>query len=287
MKQQALAIVLSCAAALGAGAFTPAAAADNETRQMMADIRMLQQQSQQLQNVLGSLGEALKALNVRLDEQADVNRRSFADQKVIIEALSHDLRIVRERADDTNVRLGSISQEVDALHDAVQALNVPPPPAVATTADGTLPDPAAADPAAPAPPPSAPAPVSVGSPAKLWNAALSDYTAGLYDLAIIGFDAYIKSFPTSDQADNAQVYIATAYLIDGKNQEAIEAADLAIRTYATGDAIPEAYYRKGTALRNLKQYDRARQAFEQVYKNYPNSPEATLALQQIQQLMKP
>jgi TolA-binding protein len=75
--------------------------------------------------------------------------------------------------------------------------------------------------------------------------------------------------------------------MDGKNKEALDAADLAIRTYPNGDAVPEAHYRKGTALRNLKQYDRARQAFEQVYKNYPNSPEATLALQQIQQLMKP
>jgi TolA-binding protein len=287
MKHQTL--VLSLAAALAAGALTPAAAADNETRQMMADIRMLQQQSQQLQNVLGTLGEALKALNTRLDEQTDVNRKAFADQKVIIETLSHDLRVVRERADDTNVRLGSLSQEVDALHDAVQALNVPAPPPAPTTTDGTLPDPLNPDapPAAAAAPPPTPAPMPVGSPSKVWNSAHSDYTAGLYDLAIIGFEAYIKSFPTSDQADNAQVYIATAYLIDGKNKEAIEAADLAIRTYPTGDAIPEAYYRKGTALRNLKEHDRARQAFEQVYKNYPNSPEAVLALQQIQQLMKP
>ena len=42
---------------------TPAAAQSREQRQMMADIRMLQEQSQQLQNLLGSIAEALKAVN--------------------------------------------------------------------------------------------------------------------------------------------------------------------------------------------------------------------------------
>ena len=54
------------------GAFAASSvAADKETRQLMADVRMLQEQSQELQNqlqsLLGSLGEALKAVNTRLD----------------------------------------------------------------------------------------------------------------------------------------------------------------------------------------------------------------------------
>ena len=42
---------------------------------------------------------------------------------------------------------------------------------------------------------------------------------------------YIKSFPKSDHADDAQVYIGNRYLQDGKNDKAVEAYDLAIRTY--------------------------------------------------------
>ena len=39
-------------------AVIPAGAADKETRQMMADIRILQEQAQQLQNLLGTLNES-------------------------------------------------------------------------------------------------------------------------------------------------------------------------------------------------------------------------------------
>ena len=46
---------------------------------------------------------------------------------------------------------------------------------------------------------------------------------------------YIKSFPKADLADDAQVNICSAYLQDGKNDKAVEACDLAIRTYPNGD----------------------------------------------------
>jgi TolA-binding protein len=70
-------------------------------------------------------------------------------------------------------------------------------------------------------------------------------------------------------------------LQDGKNEKAVEAYDLAIRTYPSGNAIPEAYYKKGLALKNLRQLDRAREAFEYVAKTYPDSDAGRLARQQI------
>src|SRR5258708_37503239 len=84
----------------------------------------------------------------------------------------------------------------------------------------------------------APTPWPVGvSPTKLFESAQSDYFSGQYDLAIIGFTDYIRSFPKSDMADDAQVLICNAYLTDGKYQKAVEACDLAIRTYPNGDKI--------------------------------------------------
>ena len=62
---------------LVAAAAAPAQAADKETRQMMADIRILQEQSQQLQNLLASMTEAIKAVNARIDEQTGASRKSF------------------------------------------------------------------------------------------------------------------------------------------------------------------------------------------------------------------
>ena len=101
---------IALAAALAAAASVPASAQNREQRQMMADLRILQVQAQEMQNMVGALNQALsdalKAINARLNEQAEATRRSFAEQKSIIDTLSNDLRIVREKLDDNNVRVG-------------------------------------------------------------------------------------------------------------------------------------------------------------------------------------
>ena len=74
----------------------------------MADLRMLQEQAQLLQNMLGTLTDALKAVNARLDQQAEATRKSAADEKLLIDTLTKDLSIVREKVDDNNVRVGSL-----------------------------------------------------------------------------------------------------------------------------------------------------------------------------------
>ncbi len=262
---------------------TPADAANKEHQQLMADIRMLQEQSQVLQNLIGQVAEAVKAVNTRLDQQAEANRKAMADQKLVIDNLSNDVRVIREKLDDNNVRLGSLSQEVDALRQALQA----PRPATPTstseqpdTSSGAQPSAAAAGGAAPAQPGS----TVVNSPKQMWDGAFSDYTAGNYDLAIIGFDAFIRTFPKSDQADDAQVYICSSYLQQNKNEDAVKACDVAIRTYPGGNAIPEAYYRKALAQRNLKDVAGARSTLEELVKQFPDSQMAQMGDQLLKQL---
>jgi TolA-binding protein len=176
------------------------------------------------------------------------------------------------------VRVGSLTQEVEALRQGLQqAVRTP----AATTNDA---DPSAA-PAGAAAPPSAP---SVGqSPSKMYDSANSDYMAGQYELSIIGFQEFIKAFPRSELADDAQVAICNAYLQDHKDQQAVDACDLAIRSYPNGNAIPAAYYRKGLALSNLKNLPGAREAWEAVVKTYPDSPEAGLARQGLERVKRP
>jgi tol-pal system protein YbgF len=266
----ALAVAIAAAAA-------PAAAADKETRQLMADIRILQEQSQQLQNLLNALNESIKAVNARIDEQTGATRKSFADQKVVIDALTNDLRVVREKLDDNNVRVGSLSQELDALRQSIAAAgNV-------ARASGPDADPNVAAPDTAAAAPSGAAAVGA-SPKKLWDGAHADYMGGQYDLAILGFDSYIKTFPQAQDADDAQYYIGMSYLQQGNNEKANEAYDVLIRNYPGSNMMPEAYYRKGTALKNMKRYDEARSAFEYLVKNFPDSQAAVLAQQSLQSL---
>jgi TolA-binding protein len=260
---------------LAATVATPAFAVDKEHRQIAADVRVLQEQNQQLQNLLASIAEAIKAVNARIDEQANATRKTLADQKLVIDNLTNDVRVIREKLDDNNVRLGSLSQEVDALRQGVQQIGT----------RASTPDAAAVPPTdgAGAPPAGPPAFAPGTSPDKLFETAQSDYFLGQWDLAIAGFEAFIRAFPKGDKADDAQVDIGNCHLQAGRNDKAVDAYDLAIRTYPGGNALPEAFYKKGLALKNLKQLDRARDAFDTVVKTYPNSAEASLARQQLAQ----
>ena len=114
---------------------TPArpVAADREHQQIIADIRMLQEQAQQLQALLNGLGDALKAMNARIDDQTALERKAFADNKVQIDGIASDFRVVREKVDETNVRLGSLSQELESMRDALPQPGSAPPPQVPTT----------------------------------------------------------------------------------------------------------------------------------------------------------
>ena len=270
MKTKTLGALLSLAFAGTLTLPAPAAAADKETRQMMADIRILQEQSQQLQNqisaLIATLNESIKAVNARMEEQTNANRKSMADQKLVIDTISNDLRVLREKVDDNSVRVGSLGQEIDALRQSVSAIGTRP--AGLETAAG---DPAAAGaaPTDPAAPPVAGAAAVGTSPKKLLDGALADYFAGQYDLAALGFESYVRTFPQSPEAPEAQLRAGNSYLQTGKNDKAVDAYDVVIRTYPKSSSVAEAYLKKGQALMNLKQYDRAREAFDYVVKNFP------------------
>jgi len=271
----------SVVALVAAAGVAPAAAANREHQQMLAEVRQLQEQNAQLQQTIGTLLDTIKAVNTKLDEQSATARKTVADQRLLIDGLSGELRIVREKIDDTHVRLGSLAQEVDSLRQSMQQMSVRQSPPPEPT------DPSAPDAGTTGPPVTTP-PSSVGvSPQKLLDEAQADYSAGQYDLAILGFNDYIRTFPKSDKADDAQVSICNAYIQDKKYEKAAEACDLAIRNYPTGDKIPEAYYRKGLALSNLKDINGARDAFERAAKLDPDGAVGGLAKQGLERLKRP
>ena len=56
------------------------------------------------------------------------------------------------------------------------------------------------------------------SPQRTYDTAYSDYTAGQYDLAIDGFQTFLKYFPRHMNADDAQLNIGNALYNAGKYQ---------------------------------------------------------------------
>jgi len=260
-------------------------AANREHEQMVSDIRMLQEQTQQLQQMIGALTEALKTVTARLDEQAAASRKSFADQKLLVDTLSGDLRVVREKLDETNVRLTSLSQDVEGVRDLIPQGGAPPSGQAPASPGGTTPTAGAVTP--PTPSPTTPPMNSTGTtPRRLYETAYADYTAGQWSLAIQGFETYLKTYPKSDLADDAQYYIGESYAGDSKFREAATAYEKVIRDYPSSDILPEAWYKVGISYDRLGQADKARDAFEFVVKTYPDSDAGRLAKQNLDRLTR-
>ena len=265
----AASLLLAPALALGA---------DREHQQIVADIRMLQEQTARLELLMVSLDDALQQISGKMDEQANVVRRSFTDQQLAVDEVADGVRILRERFDETNVRIASLSQEIEALRVTI------PPATPAYTQLATDPETGLALDHA-APPVTAPPTLGPGvSPQRMYDTAWADYTNGQWALAIQGFEAYIKTFPRSELADDAQFYIGQTHYADGAFQQSVAAFEQVLLTHPDGNVVPDASYKRGLALDRLGETDLAQQAFELVVRNYPDSTMATLAQQALDRL---
>ena len=289
-------LTVAAALALVIGMAAPAAAQNREHLQLAAELRMLQEQNQQLSLALTQLTDALKAVNARLDTSDDFQRRRFADQEVLVKNLGSDLGAIRERTQDTDTRLRTLKDEIDALRQTFlslptliaqsQAASALPP------ADPNIPNAAAApapplDGAAPVtPPPPAPPPLSLPStaglsPNRLFETAFGDYSSSQYAAAITGFQQVIQNFPTAERADDAQYFIGESLVNLKRFPEAIDAYNQVIQKYPTGDQVDMAYYRRGFVESAMGRNDDAKATWEELVKKFPDSQGASLAKQRL------
>jgi tol-pal system protein YbgF len=280
-RERSLRLVL--AAALLLAACGSASAANKEHQQMMADIRMLQEQTALLRAQLAALNDTLQKVGTTLDAQAGASRKAFADQKLLVDSISSNLQVVREKVDDNNVRISSLSQELEAVRLTIpQAIGA----AAAAAAGGA---PAAAPGSQPSAPPQAPsssAPQPGVSPQRMYELAWGDYVGAQYNLAISGFENYIRTYPRSEQAGDAQYFIGESYYQQGMFREAATAFDRGITDYPGSKRVPDMYWKRGMAQNAMGQADRARESWEFVVKTFPNSDAGRLARQRLDQMIR-
>ncbi len=270
-SNKASVVVLTAVLLMGARPAT--AAANKEHQQIMAELRMLQEQQAQTLQAINGLAETLKLITTRIDDQSAVQRKAFADQKLILDNIAEAARILRERADDTNVRLSNVSQELQSLRQTVSALP-----------QNTAMQPGTGDPTGTGDPSGQTVIPPNVSPAQFYQRVMGDYAAGQYDLAISGFEAFIRSFPTSPQADDAQLLIGNSWFNQGNFEQAVAAYQKVITDYPQSEQVPPALYKMGQSYETLKQIDQARKVYERVMKEFPDTAENTFARQRLDAL---
>lgn len=275
-----------------------ASAQNREHQQIFADLRMLQEQTQQLRVAVASLADALKAIASRSDEQTNLTRKLFADQGLQLSALADTTRILREKLDATNVTLSKDAHEMETLRQELAnqrtlltqiitlvtpaPITVPTDPAAtgAAGAAGTT----GAPPVTTAPPPTVPPPPP--NPERVFNSAYGDYTTGQYDMAILGFEQFIKAFPTSPEVAKARFHIAQSHYEKGAYREAVLAYEQVITLHKSTEWEAQSLYKQGLAYEQLGQPERAKANWELVRKTFPDSPAAMLAAQNLARIIK-
>jgi len=254
----------------------PAAAANK-------DMERLQLQVATLQSMLGDIQRSVE------DGRKEVQRLNevIAAQNALLQKATTDRR-AQDEANATTLR--ELDDRISELAEAIQALRasaiIAPPPGPAQPASTPGPAVGAAGPnAAPA------ATVESGSgpvnpttpvgpppaPRELYSQAYADYARGNYDLAIQGFQEYIRNYPNTDFTDNAQYWIGESLYGKKMYAEAIEAWNALFRDYPSSDKLPDARVKKGMALERLGRRSQALVEYRYVIDRFPNTQAARIA----------
>ncbi|MEO0075261.1 MAG: tol-pal system protein YbgF, partial [candidate division WOR-3 bacterium] len=121
-------------------------------------------------------------------------------------------------------------------------------------------------------------------PDNLYNTAYLDYTQGNYDVAIAGFQRYLKLFPDTELSDNAQYWIGECYYSQKLYSDAILEFEKVITNYPNGNKVVSALYKIGLAYEANNEIPKAKQYYQRVMNQFPQTNEAKLARTRYQAL---
>ncbi len=119
---------------------------------------------------------------------------------------------------------------------------------------------------------------------QLYNTAYLDFTRGKYDVAISEFRRYLTTYPTSDNADNAQYWVGECFYSLGKLDSAETGFRQVMVAFPHGNKVPAAEYKLGLVYLAQNRKPEAKNQFRRVVQDYPGSNEAKLAQDRLRAL---
>jgi tol-pal system protein YbgF len=99
-----------------------------------------------------------------------------------------------------------------------------------------------------------------------------------------GFEELLRTYPTSEDAPEAMVYIAETYAAERNQAAADSVYGLVVQRYPKSPKAATALYKRALVLKSAGQNAAARAALERIVREYPRSDEAALAREQLRTL---
>ncbi|MCC6962839.1 MAG: tol-pal system protein YbgF [candidate division Zixibacteria bacterium] len=122
------------------------------------------------------------------------------------------------------------------------------------------------------------------NPSSVYENATKDMREGRFDLAILQFNEFLKQFPDSPQADDAQYWLAECYYAKKEYARAIPEFEKVEKTYPQSDKLTESIFKLGRCYQETGNVARARPIFNRLIKDYPDSFEARQAQDRLKEM---
>jgi tol-pal system protein YbgF len=271
MKSNRLPLALTLFIAFSA--LVPAHGANRELVQLQTQVDQLQQQMTQMKQ---SFDERMGIMKNLLEKNTDAANKVTAaieglqtslnkqqqDRAGQVDQISGQIQALNDTMDELKVRLAKLSKQFEDMQAAQQSMAA----AQSQTQQQT-------QAMAQAPPPDV-----------LYNNALRDYNGGKNDLAAQEFTDYIKFYPDTDLAGNADFYLAEIEYKAGDYQKAVANYDLVLQNFPSGNKAAAAQLKKGFALIELGKQEEGAQELKHVIQRYPRTTEATQARDKLRKL---
>jgi tol-pal system protein YbgF len=107
---------------------------------------------------------------------------------------------------------------------------------------------------------------------------------GRYQQSVAAFQGFLRDYPQSSLAANAQYWLGEAKYVSRDFEGALAEFGKVINDYPQSNKLPDAQLKLGFAQYELGQFDRARETLEQVARDHGGSAVARLAEQRLQRM---
>ena len=211
-----------------------------------------------LNNVMGNLQKAVQ------DVQANSGAR--------LDSMSTQVQALSDNLEEVKVRLGKLNQQLADVQNTLQ------------TIDSKLAT--AGAPASSSAPGSAAPPAGGSQPSAdtLYSNGLRDITGGKYDLARQEFLDYLKYYPATDLASNAQFYLGEISFAQKQYGQAATEYEKVFVNYPKSFKLAPAHLKRGLALLEIGQKVSAVRELREVIRRYPGTDEEKRARAKLHEL---
>ena len=279
MSLKALALTLLCGTLL-----VPAAGGQTQRQQIIQlqrDMALVQDSLRQFDTKLSDRLAGLEALQRQNTDKQD---KLAAGLTVIERALSSLDDKLTEPQRTTGAKVDSLTEQFSGLRTMVEEMGASieringdlrdikthlttlPPPSEGE--EGTESDVA-----------------EVNASEAIFEGALADYNRGNIESARDLFLDYLALYPTHSRAAEAQLFLAETYFSAAEYEEAAKQFGEVYKKYPLSMQAPDALFRQGMCLLELRSLDEAVEMFESVIERFPGTNPADLSRRELNRLL--